>query len=183
MGLQYSDGTKVPMCAACQKNLADAHRIKQETSMRYVNFLRDDIEATIGVRGVLARFELPAESPVTNHIHIESSNIGVVNSGVIHHIDSAIGQLQSSGDGQLAVAFKQVTQAIVDAPDVDKEKKAEILEQLSLLSEEAAKPKGQRRLVLMKGILENVKLAADAIRSVAPIVMNAWPHIVAALSA
>lgn len=151
--------------------------------MRYVNFLRDDIEASVGISGVLARFELPAESPVTNNIRIEGSNIGVVNTGVINHIASAIGQLHSSGDDQVAVAFKQVTEAVANAPDVDQAKKAEILEGLSLLSEEAAKPKGQRRLALMKGILENVKLAAEAIRSVAPIVANAWPHIVAALSA
>jgi hypothetical protein len=182
MGLQYNDGTKVPMCAACQKNLADAHRVQQETRMRYVNFLRDDIEASVGISGVLARFELPAESPVTNNIRIEGSNIGILNTGVIHHIDSAIGQLQSSGDGPLAVAFKQVTEAVANATDVDQAKKDEILEGLSALSEEAAKPKGQRRLALMKGILETVKLGVETIQSVAPIMINAWPHIVAALT-
>lgn len=189
VGMRLPNGKNVPMCATCQKNLAEAHRIEaeahrieQEARMRYSNFLMDDMEARIGVRGVGARFELPAVSPVNNHIRIENSQIGIVNTGVIHRIESAIGALQSTGDGQLAIAFKQVTEAVSNAPDVDQAKKAEILEQLSALSEEAAKPKAERRLGLVRGILETVKTGVEAINSVSPLLVSAWPHIVAALT-
>jgi hypothetical protein len=101
---------------------------------------------------------LDASNYVHENIEIEGSNIGVVNTGVIHDIESAIGRFAALEDDQLAAAFFQVTKAVVDARDAAPAKTDEILEGLSALSEEAAKPPEERRLALMKVILETLKL-------------------------
>ena len=71
MGVQYNDGRKVPMCAACQRNLAEAHRVQQDTRMRYVNHLYDSIEMSVGLPGVM-----PALPLVTQQTHKLASRSG-----------------------------------------------------------------------------------------------------------
>lgn len=90
-----------------------------------------------------------------NHIEVNDSNIGVLNTGRIGEIDSAVGVLNSGGEDKGAEAFQKFTEGLMSS-SVDDKAKGQVLEILSVLSAEATAPVAERRKSAMRPLLADL---------------------------
>jgi len=133
--------------------------------MNQTNYLMDSMEETIGIYGVLPRYKIPTpvhmqikQGPTTfNHIHVDNSVIGVINTGEVGNIDVAMDNI---GDPKLVQALKDFTEAVIKDKELDTTKKNEVLEQIAFLSSQAALPKTERKPSIIRTVIANVASAA-----------------------
>jgi hypothetical protein len=106
--------------------------------------------------------------PVTNVFNISNSTISNLNLGtVVGELNSSIQQLATSGRTDLADGFKRVTEAVAASSDLNDEQRKEMLEHLSVVSEETARPPDKRKLGPLKAsmgaITSGLSIAAQAL--------------------
>jgi len=102
--------------------------------------------------------ELPISGDFTmNKIHIDRSTIGVLNAGgVITNLDSAVTVLGEQGQTELAAALTRFTEEIAKSNDLQTDKQKQILEVLSVLSNEVAAPREARRQGVVRPLLGEI---------------------------
>lgn len=113
MHLVGSGNAQVPLCLDC--NLKHVQLITMQNDMleRQMNYLTDYMDMVVGLPGLSPKF--PERKNVTiggitlNNIKIDRSTVGVVNTGSIETVDSAVTVLKQSGDPQLAAAFLELS--------------------------------------------------------------------------
>jgi hypothetical protein len=93
-----------------------------------------------------------------NNITIKDSTVGVVNTGYIGTVDSAISVLEDSGDKAAADALRKLSEEVANATQISAQVKNDVLELLSVLAAEAAAPKEQRRSRAMLAMAESLAL-------------------------
>ena len=92
-----------------------------------------------------------------NKIHIDRSTIGVLNAGgVITNLDSAVTVLGEQGQTELAAALTRFTEEIAKSNDLQTDKQKQILEVLSVLSNEVAAPREARRQGVVRPLLGEI---------------------------
>lgn len=107
----------------------------------------------------MPRFQVPPSPPISlgamnvGNVHVENSNVGVINTGRIASIHSAVGELRQTGAVDIAQAISELLTAIASATAVTNETKNQMTDILSSLVDEAAKPATERRLGLVRGCL------------------------------
>ena len=96
----------VPLCLDCNLKLAQINQIQNDAAERYINFLSDEMDDIVGLPRSGARFperKTVSLGGVTLHnINVTNSTVGVINSGSIGTIDTAVTVLKQSGDSQVA---------------------------------------------------------------------------------
>ena len=91
-------------------------------------------------------------------VHISNSTISNLNLGnVVGDLNSSIQQLSTEGRNDLAEALRKLTEAVGASEQMNDEVRKEVLEHLSIVSGEAAKPAGSRKMGPLKTSLEAVK--------------------------
>lgn len=117
-------------------------------------------------------------NPVTfNNINISNSTIGVIAiQSTLTNIDSHIGELKRSGSTDLAEALSKLTEALTSSV-LKEPQRAEALEQVEIIAEEASKPTSDRKtsyvrgaLALLKGINSGVAELKSIWEKIEPIV-------------
>jgi len=159
-----------PLCLQCNalhQNILDRQLANHE---RELDRILDDMEMTTGVP-LPRRRPQPRPAPVIvngvtlHNINIRDSNVGVVNTGRLSQVDTAISVIGHRGDAQLAAALKALTDAVVGSAALAAPAKQEAIEILSSLSTEATAPPAQRRgsvaRTLMGRLKELLSVAAD----------------------
>jgi hypothetical protein len=131
------------------------HKLKQALSALA-------LEATLGMHEV----KLPAMTISISNNTIANLNLG----NVVGDITGSIQQLNASGRNDLADAFKRITEAIGASPEISDEVRKELLEHLSLVSGEAAKPAEARKL----GLLRSSVAAITSGLSIATQALTVW---------
>ena len=163
----------IPLCLDCYAKLTAIQSKEQEYAERVFNMVAD--LANAGPGGELAPVpKFPGRIPkvtfhsgemTTNHIRIEKSNVGVLNTGTIHSLDNAIGCLKNEGGSKTAEAFKCIAEKTTEAHGLDTDSRNKILEFLSVLSSEAVAPKDHRKkgpmLTLLRELGNLCKKAKD----------------------
>ncbi len=170
-----TDEQSIPLCVDCHLKFVQATAIKDDLYAGQMNMLMDMAEAISGVRGVMPRIPrrtlaVPGGNVTFNNIKIDNSSIGVINTGTIGQVDTAIGALKQSGDGDAAEALKGLTEAIVTNTELTTEAKNEVLDILSVLSSEATVPSDSRRSAAMRPLLDQIGSVLNLVTSAA----NAW---------
>jgi hypothetical protein len=95
-----------------------------------------------------------------NNFNISYSTIANLNLGtVVGDLNSSIQQLNTAGQKALAEEFRKMTGAIGGSQDLNDEARKEMLEHLSVVSEESAKPPEQRKMGPVKSSLTALKSA------------------------
>jgi hypothetical protein len=97
------------------------------------------------------------------HITIDRSSIGVINTGCIGQVDTAVGTLKQQGDANLAGAFTELTEAVAEDATLGDQQKKEIVELLSTLASEATVPQTERRKTLIKTVFDKLGLLAGGV--------------------
>jgi hypothetical protein len=184
MFLVGPEGQQVPLCLDCNVKLQALQNQRLENNERMMNFLAAQVEMTAGIPGLVPRF--PARTRpiavhtgdlVTNNLTIADSNIGVLNTGSIGSVDSAIGVLYSAGDQQVADSFRAFTEALVQIEEVQAEQKNHLLELLSVLSAEATVPAERRRKSAMRPLLTEIATLCSGVASLAALYALFFPAI------
>lgn len=180
------EGQQVPLCLDCNAKFQEMLDRQNENSERMMNYLASEMEMTVGLSGLLPRF--PERRPRTvirsgnitmHNIKIDNSNIGVLNTGNIGTVDTAIGSMRSSGDSAAADSFRLLTEALVRLQDVDSELKNRLLEVLSVLASEATAPPAQRRKSAMRPLLVDLATLTSGVQSLAQLYAQYAPAILA----
>jgi len=93
-------------------------------------------------------------------VHISNSTISNLNLGnVVGDLNSSIQQLSTEGHDELADALRKLTEGVGASADLNDLVRKELLEHLSIVSEEAAKPAQVRKMGPLKTSIEAVKSA------------------------
>ena len=83
------------------------------------------------------------------------STVGAITTGSVRSIAVAIGNSEKQGNPDLAAALKAFTDALVNEPIAD-EQKREMSEQLAAISEELTKPREARRRAVIGPMLDGL---------------------------
>jgi hypothetical protein len=136
----------------------------QIQNMEIINYLTAQMESMVGLPGCLPRFNIPKPPAVIqqkgsitlNNINIEKSVIGAINTGNIGQIDVALSNIKNGGNEELFSVFKEFTEAVLQAKELDDKMKNEIIEQLVVLSSQAALPEEGRKQSIIRMILASI---------------------------
>lgn len=160
MFLVGAEGSQVPLCLDCNLKFAQMTTLQNDMLERQINYLTGVAEATVGLPGIMPKYprrEVVAVGNVTlNNIKVEGSTIGVLNTGTIGTVDSAVTALKQAGDTDAATIFAGITEAVANDSQLRADVKNQILELLSVLSTEATAPKARRRSAAMMPLLERL---------------------------
>jgi hypothetical protein len=106
-----------------------------------------------------ARLGMHQEGGATvNTFNISNSTIANLNLGtVVGDLNSSIQQLGVEGRRELAGEFRKMTEALGSSPELNDDSRKEMLEHLSIVSNESAKPAEQRKMGPLKSSLGALK--------------------------
>lgn len=163
---------KVPLCLNC-------YAVMQQTNERTIQLLREEMNHTMdsvnSMYGISGGARYPTKLPVlvsggtvnNNHIAINNSQIGILNTGSIQNLNQVIDSLHSSSQKELADTLKKFTETVLSESALEKEQKSEVLESLDIITKELyQKPENRKKSVaktLMAGISGTVELAANSL--------------------
>jgi hypothetical protein len=163
------DGVK--LCVDCNLKFVQAEDIKQQQNMRILNHLADSIEAQTGVYGVVPRYQLPTpivqQAHTWNNIRIDRSVIGAVNTGQITKLDIAMSGLKQAGAEDLAQNVAKLTEAVLQAIELNDQAKNDVMEQLNFLLVQISTPKEHQQHGMIRAALKNLKDTLETISSLA----------------
>ena len=148
---------QIPLCLQCgaiHQSVIDRQLAALE---RQAETALDQIEMTAGVRLPGRRRPAPPvilPGATFHNINIRDSTVGVVNTGELHQVDTAVSVIGSQGEPQLAEALKALTEAVVTSAAMDAAARQETIEILSALGSEATAQKAQRRVGWLAPYLE-----------------------------
>jgi hypothetical protein len=93
-----------------------------------------------------------------NNINIANSTVGVINTGDLAKIDAVITLTKDSDVEDIGTAIKTLTQAIIDAGEIDKAAKRDLLDLVQAIGEQIVTQRKKPILFsLFKGIEERAK--------------------------
>jgi hypothetical protein len=156
------DDNNVPLCLDCNTKLQQMVAAQNAEHERQLNYLSDEMDAIVGIGPIGPRYpERPQpvilQGGTFNNIKVTDSTIGMINTGQLHQVDTAISVIGQQGDPQLAETLKALTDLIVAADGLGDEGKKEAIEILSVLGSEATLPVEQRRNSIAKPLLERLR--------------------------
>jgi hypothetical protein len=124
-----------------------AYAVKAQVNQRLVAL---PLEVKLGVH--------QAGGQVVNTFNISNSTIANLNLGnVVGDMNGSIQQLNNDGREDLAEEFRKMTEALVFSGELEDGARRELLEHLSVVSDEAAKPSEQRKMGRLKSSLTAIK--------------------------
>ncbi|HNP84401.1 MAG TPA: hypothetical protein PKN47_23310 [Nitrospira sp.] len=137
------------LCVDCNLKVQQAADLEHARNARELNYLIDQMEATVGLSGVLPRHHVPQATihagPITNHnIQVHDSVVGAINTGSIQRMNVALDRIQIGGDPALAPALQRLTEAVMESSQLLADQKKKAVDQLSYLAEQAALTQDQR---------------------------------------
>jgi len=184
MYLVGPEDAQVPLCLDC--NLKHMQMIAMQNDMleRQMNYLTDYMGVITGLPGLVPKFperrNVVVEGVTLNNIKIDRSTIGVVNTGSIATVDSAVSVLKQSGDSQLATAILALSQAVLNTQSLDTDTKAKLIDILSMLATEATAPKERRRAAAIRPLLQEIATYIEGVAGLADLWNRVRPILEAA---
>lgn len=170
---------QIPMCLHCWA----LHQSVMERQIgmleRQADRAMDDMEMITGVR--LRPVRPPPPAPVIvqggafHNINIKDSNVGVVNTGNLHQVDTAVSVIEKAGDKQLASVIKVMTETMLRHPSFTEAQKKEGVEVISALASEATQPKEQRRAGVARPLIARLRELLSVSADLATIAQTAIP--------
>ena len=163
---------KVPLCLNCNALLQQTINKQNEALREEINFIQDSVDSMFGIHSG-ARY--PTKRPVlvsgntvnNNHISINNSQVGVVNTGNIQNLNQTIDSLYSASQKDLADNIKKFSEAIIAETKINDTQKGEVLESLDIITKELfQKPESRKKSVvkvLMGQIAGVAGFTADAL--------------------
>jgi len=99
------------------------------------------------------------------NVHVENSHVGIINTGMISRVESAIGNLHQSGNAAIAGALAELIEATKAASDLNLEQRNATVEHLGVLADEAQQSVERRRLATVRFALGELATYASGAAS------------------
>lgn len=172
------------LCLDCLERLSLIHHRDNEQrhremiySMQMSNAAEKDMNEITGLHGQELSFDLgvfkPSRTIKLSNVNVNNSVVGNISTEEVGNIQVSLNKINSGGDTETATTLHELTSAILSAQEIDVEKKNEILEQISLLTEQISLPEQNRKKGIIKAAASAIKETATTITSVA----SAWEKI------
>lgn len=177
----------VPLCLDCYFKFSQIQQREIENNERMLNYLSDEMSATIGLPPVGPRFP-PRPRPVVvagaklHNISVNNSVVGTINTGSIGTVDQSITALIQTGEPALAEAVKALSEAILQSADLTRNQKNELIESLSIVAKEASAPQEIRRNTVALSLLEKSMKVTALANDITDVCQKWWPVLVGAFS-
>lgn len=157
-----------PLCVDCYLKLVQAIQIQNAMLMEEANNIMAEMEAVVGLPGVLPRYKVPQpiirQGPVTfNNINVANSVVGSINTGQVKRIDVAMDRIKISGDNDLVRALKEFSEAVINDRQLDADLKNELIEQIGFISSQAVLTKEKQQPGLIKAVIGAIQNAVAPI--------------------
>ena len=171
------------LCLDCYAKFQQASYQNHVILASTLNVLLDDVNDIAGLPRSGGRIQIPTPTTINtgdttfNNIRVSESIVGTINTGNVEKIDSRVSAMQGEKRDDLAKAIQHLTQAIVDAPDLEPNDKDSALECLSFLSDQAITPEGERTPSVGKTIISKLEQILANAGSIASIWSQVAPHI------
>ncbi len=178
----------IPLCLDCYLKYSQINQQELENHERMMNFQQDQMAAIAGTTPIGARFP-PRPQPVIiagaklQNINVSNSVVGTINTGSIATVDQSISALVQTGESALAEAIKALSESILRSADLSKNQKNELVESLSVISKEAAKPREMRQSTVAKSLLEKSIQITNLADDITVICQKWWPVLQGAFTA
>jgi hypothetical protein len=154
-----NDG-KIALCLDCWHKWQSAMYMQYLMAAAAQNQALDDMEMISGVRlgggriPVAALADAMNKGSTYNNITISNSTVGVLNTGDLARIDAAITLTEDSDVEPIGEAIKALTQAIIDAKDIDQKGKQELADLVQSLAEQVV---GARKKSVIMSLLRSIE--------------------------
>jgi len=177
---QYGDNY---LCLKCLERLSDIHHRDNEQrhremmyNMQLANAAEQQINDVVGIPGKPS-FDLSVFQPPRNikmsTVNVNKSVVGNISTEEVGNIQVSLEKINAGGNSDTAIKLHDLTEALLSADSIDITKKNETLEQISMLSEQAALPKANRKGGIIRAAAAAIKETASTVTSVA----TAWQKI------
>jgi hypothetical protein len=180
------DEPGLPLCIDCNLKVEQAAYLQFGRQARFLNYLSGQVDFTMGLPGFSPKIQVPevhqVGSVTLHNVKIDNSNVGLVNTGSIQTVDSAVGVLRSHNEENGANALARIAEGIVQSEEISQDEKNRLLEQLSVISTEAAAPAPERRRAAMRPLLRDFGTAVGAINGLVALWAQVGPPILALFS-
>jgi hypothetical protein len=174
------------LCLSCFSQLQQAQAAMQRAENEkaaqraaHLNYLSDMMAWTVGLPPSGPHIQIPQpvlaninKGPTLNYISIDRSVIGMLNTGSIQdvqRIDINVRSLVESGSPEVAIALKALTEAVASNQELSDVQRTDLLEQLNLVSGEAAIPPENRKTGVIKPVLSGLATGLNAVASLAKV--------------
>lgn len=174
----------VPLCLNCYSKVAHIEQQQLENHERMLNYLHDEIGFGFGMPSMGPRFP-PRPKPVhigdmrLNNISVNNSVVGTINTGSIGSLDQSISALVQLDEPQLAQAFKELSEAVLQSDDLTRNQRNEVIEALNSISREAATPPQARQNTVALSLLERAEKITAMANDISELCVRCWPVIAA----
>ncbi|MGZ5437881.1 MAG: hypothetical protein ACXWID_13755 [Pyrinomonadaceae bacterium] len=169
-----------PLCLDCYAKWAQVKDAAIAQSLTLVNYYDEMQEYLIGLRSQAPRLRPPQTIQATfnrgetnlSNITIDGSVIGMLNTGNIEdvkNIDVHVTALTQTGNEEVAMALRTLTEAVIANQEISKEQRSEFLDQLNLVSSQAAMQANDRKPGLIKPVLNGLARGLTAVASLAEV--------------
>lgn len=178
---------QIPLCLDCYLKYSQVTQSELENNERWMNYLQDEMAASVGMPPMGPRFP-PRPRPVIlggvrmNNINVSNSVVGTINTGTIGIIDQSISALIQTGQPEVAEAVKALSEAVLRSNDLTPNQKTQVVESLSVVSEEAVAPPERRRGVLARTLLDNAMKVTALANDITDICQKCWPVLLGAFA-
>jgi hypothetical protein len=109
---------------------------------------------------------------IMNHVKIDNSTIGILNTGTVKNINATISYFQH-GDPQHAQELKAFAEAVDQSQDLAQQNKKEVLDQLAYVTEEIRKRPEERNTSVAKAALKGI---GDIVRTASSL-LTLWEKL------
>lgn len=172
----------LPLCLSCFERIQALEQQKLDNLRQLANIAMDQFDAIAPYGMPRTRFDIPKRVQITGGakmttINVSGSNIGAINTGVVKRIDSNIVAMASGGGLDIAKSLKEITEAVANSQELSEGQKQEALELLNGISEEAVKPKEERKPGMVKTLAAGVATTVQSAAAVLEIWNKIQPHI------
>ncbi|HSW81312.1 MAG TPA: hypothetical protein VLG40_02845 [Candidatus Saccharimonas sp.] len=162
------------LCVEHYNMVAQNAQAAMATNAAMINYLSDQIYATFGLPPRGPRIQIPqsginSASVTYNHINVDRSVIGAINTAQVGRIDVAMDDIQNNGDEDVAKAIRLLTETVIATREIKETEKQQVIEQLAFLAEQATLPQSQRQKSVVKMVLTALAGALTNAASVATI--------------
>ncbi len=178
----------VPLCLDCYFKFSQIQQQQLENHERMLNYLNDEMSATVGLPPMGPRFPARPKPVVIagaklNNISVNNSVVGTINTGSIGTVDQSITALIQTGEPALAEAIKALSEAILQSGDLTRNQKNELVESLSVIAKEAASPPEARRNTVALSLLEKAIKVTEVANDITDVCQKWWPVLQSAFTA
>lgn len=178
-----ANGGQIPLCLDCNLKLTQLNSINNAESERLINYMTGQMEATFGMSGLSPRFPerrtIQGGNVTLNNIKVSNSTIGVLNTGTIETVDSAVTVIRQT-DPQLSAELLTFSQSVISEANLPPELKNKVLELLSVIATEATAPKEKRRSFAIRPLLQELATLASGAAGLAVLYDRLRPFLEAA---